>query len=202
MKYIRNNELTLANTVPQLVAGRTGDLQLAYKWTHCVHAVLAGPTTVAAGCALVHICRRRTRVTVCEMTGRGGDYEVEVKQTHRDHWWTRLVCNSLPPTATMMGLNESAADGRQQKNTEETNKGSHCYIQEFEAYQEITCFAFACMKITSWETARRDCTLPFKFNCKRHERLIHLSKACESGFQIHCEYFFYYWKEEKKALWR
>lgn len=107
MKYIRDNELTLANTVPQLVACRTSDLQLAYKWTHSVRTVLAGPTTVSVGRTLVHICRGRTRVTVCEMTGRRGT------RTEGAWLWGGGKADSL--IVTMTELNESAAHERRQE---------------------------------------------------------------------------------------
>lgn len=61
-----------------------------------------------------------------------------------------------PPPTTGLGspwwssVNQQHMDVSR-KNTEETNKGSHFYMQEFEACQEITCFAFACVKISGWE---------------------------------------------------
>lgn len=73
---------------------------------------------------------------------------------------------------------------RKKKNTAETNKGSHFYMQEFEAYQEITCFAFAWVKKND---SLRLKTSPF----------VQL-KSCESGFLM--EYFVYYQKEEKKIF--
>lgn len=60
MTCIRTRELTLADAVPRLVAGRTGDLQLAHERTRGVEAALAGPTAEGVDLTLVHICRRRT----------------------------------------------------------------------------------------------------------------------------------------------
>lgn len=161
MKYISNNELTLTNTVPQLVACRTSDLQLAYKWTHCVHTALAGSTTVGVGHAFVHICRRRTTVTVCEITGGRGRWTEGIwlwsggEADSRSSWWTRPGRNSSPwlahpcsLTVTMMGINESAADVRQQKNTKLT-KEVILMSRSLRHSRKLHVLLFACMKITT-----------------------------------------------------
>lgn len=61
MKWMRRNELTLTNTVPQLVAGRTGGPRLAMKRAHRVDALLVGVAAAAAAGALVHICNDREK---------------------------------------------------------------------------------------------------------------------------------------------
>lgn len=149
MKYIRNNELTLANTVPQLVACRTSDLQLAYKWTHSVHTALAGPTAVGAGRTFVHICRKRTRVTVFEKTwGReretmwlwgGGDRPSEVVDK-QDLYVIVPHCSRLCPWWSLMNQQQIAVSKNQ------TNKSSHFYMQEIAAYQEINVCFCLCQK--------------------------------------------------------
>ena len=160
MKHFRNNELTLANTVPQVVACRTSDMLLTYKWTHCVHTVLSGPTAVGVGGTLVHICGRKTRVTICKMTGGEA----------ASRWQTGPPCNcSL--IFTMMELSEWTSAKKYQK----TNKWSHFYIDEFEACQEIICFASACMKM--WEVVM--IASDWKW------------KLCESSFWIHSLWTFF-----------
>lgn len=61
MKQMKRNELTLTNTVPQLIAGRTRGPQLAMKRAHRVDAVLVGAAAATAAGALVHICRKTER---------------------------------------------------------------------------------------------------------------------------------------------
>lgn len=58
---MRRNELTLANTVPQLIAGRTRGPQLAAKRARRVDAVLVGGAAAAAAGALVHICKKEEK---------------------------------------------------------------------------------------------------------------------------------------------
>lgn len=119
MKHIRINELTLAKTVPQLVTSRTSDLQLAHKWTHCVHTALAGLATVGTSHALIHICRKRQR-WLCVRQREGG------KTTGGARIWCggeladgRVSCIILPlcsgsPSVTEIELSELATDGQQQ----------------------------------------------------------------------------------------
>lgn len=91
MKHIRINELTLAKTVPQLVTSRTSDLQLAHKWTHCVHTALAGLATVGTSHALIHICRKRQR-WLCVRQREGG----KNMMWRWACWWTGPVHNFAP----------------------------------------------------------------------------------------------------------
>lgn len=198
MKDIRNKELTLTNTVPQLVACRTSDLQLAYKWAHRVHTALAGPTAVGAGRAFVHICRRRTRVTVCEMTG-GRERETGGGCMTMRWRWSRLseVIDGqdlyvivphwpwLSPWQSSMSQQQMDVSKKRKKKTRQTlTKEVIFTCRSLRHTRKLHVLLLPGLKKND---SLRLKTSPF----------VQL-KSCESGFLM--EYFVYYQKEEKKIF--
>lgn len=110
---MRRNELTLANTVPQLIAGRTGDPQLAVEGARRVDAVLVGGAAAAAAGALVHICnteRKKKKVG---------------KQTHSGPQLRSPACTSACKTTARVNVivkKEVGGEKKKTTTTAESNK--------------------------------------------------------------------------------